>query len=327
MKDADFLFLTALLRTRETSMLKSDKIDRMLDAQGADDAAKLLIDCGYPDMSGMNADMVEVVLQKRRADIYYELSAYEYARALLDLFRAKYDYHNAKTLVKAAGAGIDATRLLSASGRIDAAAMNEAFAADRVGDLPPPVAEAISGAAGILSRTGSPQLADIEIDKAYYAELASLVKTMKNDFIAGYISLLIDSANLRIAVRSSRTGRDGAFLQSALIPGGNVGIEQIVAAYNDGALDAFAGDRLAQAVGLGMEIMRGGSQTQFERACDDAVLLYVTDTAFISFGPAPVVAYLAKLEWEITVVRMILTGKMTGISKDVIRERLRECHV
>jgi len=44
----------------------------------------------------------------------------------------------------------------------------------------------------------------------------------------------------------------------------------------------------------------------------------------ISFGAPPVIAYIAALENEITVVRMILTGKLTGAEPLLIRERLRD---
>ena len=97
-----------MLRAREVGMLKEDKINRMLEAPEPDDAAKLLLDCGYPDMSGMRMAQIENVLQVHRSDIFYEISAYGYARDLLDLFRAKYDYHNIKVLVKSAGANADA---------------------------------------------------------------------------------------------------------------------------------------------------------------------------------------------------------------------------
>ena len=327
MKDTDFLFMTAMLRAREASMLKGEKIDRMLEAPGFDDAAKLLLDCGYPDMSGMGMEQIEDTLQTHRGEIFNEISGYSYARDLLDLFRIKYDYNNVKVLVKSAGASIDALYLLSGSGRVDAKALNDAFVTGQRGDIPAPVAAAIDAATGILSRTGNPQLADIEIDKIYFGELSALAKKLNNDFITGYVRLLIDSANLRTFVRSARTKRDDNFLLSALIPGGSIGVEQIASSYGDNSLSLFSSDALKQAVYLGSEIMGDGAQTQFERACDDAVLTYVTDTSYVSFGAVPVIAYLTKLEWELTVIRMILTGKLTGISKDIIRERLRECHV
>jgi len=327
MKDTDFLFLTSMLRARETAMLKEAKIDRMLDAPAFDDAAKLLLECGYPDMSGMKMTELEGVLQKHRSDVFNELSSYKYAVDIVDLFRMKYDYHNVKVLVKSAGANADASYLLSESGSVGIKELTEAFISGQRGDLPPPIASAIESAAGILSRTGNPQLSDIEIDKVYFAELASLAERLDDEFITGYVRLMIDSANLRITVRAARVGRDEGFLSNTLIPGGNVSADVIVSSYSDSVLSAFTADALAQAVSLGGEAIAGGAQTLFELACDNAVLFYVTNTMFISFGPAPVIAYLAKLEWEITAVRMILTGKLTGISPNVIRERLRECHV
>ena len=327
MKDTDFLFLTAMLRARETFMLSSEKINRMLEARDFDDAAKQLTDCGYSDMSGMDAGRIESVLQKHRADVYYELSSYVNTRGLIDLFRMKYDYHNVKVLVKAAGSGTEASSMLSSSGRVAPDILAEAFTTGERSDIPPPVAESMASASGVLSRTGNPQLSDIEIDKAYFGELLSLSVSLEDDFITGYVRLLIDSANLRILVRSVRTRRDVNFLSMALIPGGSVGIDRLEAAFAENSLAAFSGGALENAAKLGEESMKGGTQTQFELACDNAALQYFDGTMFISFGPAPVFAYLAKLEWEITAVRMILTGKLTDISADVIRERLRECHV
>ena len=327
MKDADFLFLTSMLRAREPTMLRDVKVDRMLDAPAFDDAAKLLVECGYPDMSGMKMPQLEEVLQEHRSDVFYELANFKYATDILDLFRLKYDYHNVKTLIKSAGANVDGSHLLSDSGRVGAKELSEAFVSGQRADLPPALESVLESAAGILSRTGNPQLADIEIDKAYFAELSSIAERLDDDFITGYVRLMIDSANLRITVRAARIKRDDGFLSATLIPGGNVSADRIVSSYGENALSAFTDDALAQAVRLGEEAIAGGAQTLFELACDDAVLRYVTDTMFISFGPAPVIAYLAKLEWEITAVRMILTGKLTGISPNVIRERLRECHV
>jgi len=327
MKDTDFLFLTAMLRAREVGMVDEEKIDRMLEASGFDETSRVLVDCGYPDVSGMSMGQIDEVLETRRSEVFHEIAAYGYAKDILDLFRLKYDYHNVKVLIKSAGVKTDAAHLLSASGRIGIKELSEAFVTGQRGDLPPSVANVMDSATGILSRTGNPQLADIEIDKAYFGELTSIAEKLNNTFISDYVRLLIDSANLRTAIRLIRTGGNRDFLESSLIPGGNVDTAQISAAFEDNVTAPFKSDALEQAVRLGNEALKGGAQTLFELACDNLVLQRVTDTMFISFGPAPVIAYLAKLEWEITVVRMILTGKYTGISKDVIRERLRDCHV
>ena len=53
-KDREYLALTAMLRAREAKMLDRDRMERMLGAADFGDAAKLLTDCGYEDMSAMH---------------------------------------------------------------------------------------------------------------------------------------------------------------------------------------------------------------------------------------------------------------------------------
>lgn len=47
-----------------------------------------------------------------------------------------------------------------------------------------------------------------------------------------------------------------------------------------------------------------------------------SDSRFISFGPEPIFAYLVAKEKEISVVRLILVGKLNNIPATKLRERL-----
>ena len=62
-----------MLRAREPRLLNNDKAERMLDAASYEDAAKILTDCGYPDMAQMSAGEVEESLAARRSAIFDEL--------------------------------------------------------------------------------------------------------------------------------------------------------------------------------------------------------------------------------------------------------------
>ena len=86
----------------------------------------------------------------------------------------------------------------------------------------------------------------------------------------------------------------------------------------------YAATPLKTAAALGAEAAKGGAMTRFELACDNAVTAYLRNARFKGFGPEAVVEYLALVESEITAVRMILSGLLSGIAPDVIRERLRE---
>ena len=321
--------MSAMLRAREAKMLTPDKISRMLDAPSFEDAAKTAEECGYGDMSGMDVFGVDKALSLHRSDVFHELAANVRARPVVDLFRMKYDYHNVKVLVKSMCADVDAAHILSQCGRIAPDRLAQAFISGERQELPPALREAMQDGASVLSRTDNPQLSDIAIDKIYFGELSTLSVTLGMAFIDGYVRLLTDGANLRTFVRAHRTQRSADFLRAALIPGGSAGVQAIMSlpASGDGLTDVFRVSELETAVGLAHEALSGGPQTQFERACDDAPMSYLMRKRYTAFGPTVVLTYLTELEWEITALRMILTGKLSGIAPEIIRERLRDGYV
>jgi V/A-type H+-transporting ATPase subunit C len=327
--DTDLLTLSAIIRFRETKMLTADRIERMLEAPRFEDAAKLLEECGYPDLSGYDVFGIEDALSRRRVEIYDELSKTEAARPIVNLFRLKFDYHNVKTLVKSMGANEDATRILSESGIVGATELTDAFISGERGDLPEQLRTAISEGVGTLSRTGNPQLSDITADKLYYDELSSTAKATKNATVTGYVKLLIDGANLRTFVRSARTGKPREFLAGALFDGGNASKKEILELEyaGEGLLTVFRAPQLYEAVKLAPQALGGGTQTAFEREIDNAPTRYTASVKLAPFGAAVVLRYLLSLDWEMTAVRMILSGHISGIAAETIRERLRETYV
>jgi V/A-type H+-transporting ATPase subunit C len=228
--------------------------------------------------------------------------------------------------VKAAGAQVSGDRLLSDCGRVPADKLKAAVEEDRLSDLPADMAAAYESARSLLARTGNPQLADFELDAAYFVELMRLAEATGSEFIKGYVRTMIDSANLRAAVRTVRMGKDRDFMLTALAPGGFADRENLAAAAEsgDGLAAIFASTCLEHAAALGAEAMKGGPLTDFELACDNGVSAYLSQAKTKPFGIEPAAEYLALLEGEITAARMILTGRLAGIEPEVIRERLRD---
>lgn len=326
-KNEAYLCLSAMLRAREPKLLTNERAERMLDAPSFEEAAKLLTDCGYEDMSSMSAGEIETALAEHRAEVLAELEQLSPSKDIVDVFKMKYDYHNAKTLVKAEAMGTDPSRLLSASGRIAPEELTAAYNEGRWAELPDVMGDAMAEAKAVLARTSNPQLADIVLDQAYFTELKNAAQATESDFLIGYAELLTDCANLKSAVRTLRMGKNGDFLQSVLLSGGSVDEARIASAGDiDGVAALFSATVLDKAAALGVEAVSGGSVTAFELACDNAVTAYLTDAQLISYGCEPVIAYMAAVEGEITAARMILTGRLSGVSPEIIRERLRDLY-
>ena len=328
LKDTDYLFISTYLRAREKNLLTAAGMDRMIEAPTADDAAKVLQEIGYGEFSAASDSELNAALTRERENMFADLYRFVPDKAVVDVFKVKYDYHNLKTMLKASAMGIDGRRLLMDAGRVPAEKLAETVMEGQFDRLGGALGAAAAQASEVLSATGDPQLSDFVLDRAYYAEMLSAARATGSDFLVGYVRVTIDAANLRSAVRTLRMKKGGEFLEKVLFEGGTVSVSAIIdAAFSGEVSEPFAPTVLRTAAELGAEALRGGSLTAFEKACDDAVTAFATKAKSVSFGVEAVIGYLVAKEIEFTAVRIIMSSRMAGITGDTIRERLREAYV
>ena len=322
-KDTDYLFISAYLRAKEPQLLTAEKAGRML-GSSVQEAARILESCGYADVLAAGLDKA---LNDRRAAVFSEVEALAPKDGVVSLFRMRYDYHNAKTIVKAEAVGADPASLLSGAGRADAQALKTAYETGEAGSVPQAVLTAMQAARDALSRSADPQLADLILDRAYFAEYHEQAAQVGSAFLMGYAQLQADSANLRAAVRARRMHKDAAFLKSVLVPGGSVPEEAVcqALAQDEPFAPLFANSALFAAAQAGDE-SQSGSLTAFERLCDNTLTAYFAKAKSVVFGEQVVIAYLCALENEIAAARMIVSGLQAGLPADTIRARLRDLY-
>lgn len=328
LKDTDYLSISTHIRALENRLLTRERMERMLDARTSDEAAKVLTECGYAELTQLTPSTLDAMLSQAREETCRELSEAVPNPGLVDVFRIKYDYHNAKVLIKSQAMGSDPARLLVQGGRYDPEELREAFEKEDLGGCTETFRASLAGARDALAASSDPQSADLLLDRAYYAEMLAAAQATKSSFLEGYVRLCIDAANLRSCVRSARMERGADFLARVLVPGGNVPVDKITGAKEGEAFSLFGG-ALAEAAALGAQRSAPGSGrlTEFERLCDNALMGYLAQAKRIPFGEQPVVGYLAARESELTAIRIILSGRMEHLGADVIRERLRDAYV
>lgn len=309
----------------EKRLLTRERMDRMIDAKDLAECAKVLTECGYGELREITPSAVEGALAQAQADLFQELGGAVKNPAMLDVFRCKYDYHNAKVLVKAEALGQDQDRLLAEGGRFAPGKLAEDFRSGDMEDYPELFRQAVAHARETMGATGDPQLADFILDKAYFAELTALAKATGSSFLEGYASLAVDAANLRSAVRASRLGKGSQFLSQVLVEGGSVPVSALELCRGESLGDLFRAGPLGEAAALGATLSAPGSGplTEFERLCDNAVVEYMSRARTVPFGEAPIIVYIYAREAEMTAVRTIMSGRMAGLDGDTIRQRLR----
>lgn len=328
LKDTDYLTISARVRAMENHLLTRERMERMLEAKDSTEAAKLLTECGYGEMSALTPAGLEEVLTKAQSRTYADIGTMVPDANLLNIFRIKYDYHNAKVLLKSQAVGADPARLLTESGRWPSAQIQEGFQKDDLRGTTAAFRAAFSHARETLAASGDPQLADFILDGAYFEELRAAAEETESTFLKGYVALLIDASNLRAVIRGARMGKGSDFLRQVLVPGGTVSDRDLAVLRESELAARFKGGRLEAAADLGAGLMNGGGDlTAFERLCDNAVVAYLAESKRIPFGEAPVVGYLYAKEAELTAVRIIMMGRLAGLDADIIRERLRDSYV
>ena len=321
-KDTDYLFLASRVRALERKLLTAPRIEQLLTAGDVAACSQLLSELGYEPIH--DEASLQASLKQQREAVFSDIARFMPEPELLDVFRLKYDYHNIKTLLKDRSGG----RLLMDVGCISAADMERQYAESGNWQfLPKEMADAAREAADVLAETGNPQRSDFILDRAYFAQLRRLAQESRCAYLQEYIRAMIDAANLRSLVRTERLRTDPGFLRQVLFDGGSVSVDTIVAHAGNGPAALYRATPFRAAAEAGEEAVKGGSLTAFERACDNAVLLSAGKARSIPFGVEVVLGYLAAKESEWTAVRIIMSGRMAGMTADAIRERLRDQYV
>ena len=329
-KDTDYLVISARVKAMETGLLTRERMEQILEAKTDEEAAKILQECGYPELDAADPEAMDAALSAAREETLSDVMDGAPEPRYIELFKLKYDYHNVKALLKAEAMGTSADRMLMDMGRVSAAVLKEAVRTGELDELPPMLASAVAEAREILDTTRDPQLSDIALDRWTYADMAALAEDTNSDFLRGYVAVQIDAANLRALVRTVRMGKSPEFLRGVLIEGGEIptdGILTLSANHGSGMSEVYGSTRFAAAAEAGAEALRGGPLTKFEKLCDDAVGDYLAGAQYVPFGEAPLVGYLAARETEYTNLRILLMGRGAGLPADVIRSRLRAGYV
>ena len=186
------------------------------------------------------------------------------------------------------------------------------------------MSRAMAQAESEAGHSGDLRMAELLLDRACYEEMSALASETGSTFLKDYVALQIDAVNLRTLVRARRMGCEDDVLAAAMLPGGHIPAGQLKGARGDHLSSLTHGTPLDSAGELAAKLLdSGGGLTEFERACDDALMSYLQRARRTPFGPEVVAGYLGAKEAEFTAVRTILSGKIAGIAAEDIRARLR----
>lgn len=234
-----------------------------------------------------------------REALYRELETLAPDPCIPDYFRIRYDYHNAKVLIKSSALREDHSRLYSPLGRCAVEQLEKLLRDGKNKALPEVFASAFTDAADTLARTSDPRLADFRLDLAYFKELSETAKKSGSPLLIRCAAMTIDSANLKALARMLRSGVDASVLKEVLAEGGSVSPAAVAKVYPDAAqvFALFSRSGFADVLSLAEQAARGEQGcSELERRCRAVIDSAMTAAVPEGFGENVLIRALYRME-------------------------------
>ncbi|MGI6054258.1 MAG: V0D/AC39 family V-type ATPase subunit [Clostridium sp.] len=324
MSGTKYAYAVARIRALETRLLSQAVIEQLMSVKTYDGCLRFLAEQGWGD--GDTPTDAEALLSCEREkawEIVRDLLKDD--RRLLSVLSYGDLYHNLKAAIKESAAPGIHGNVYYDNCDIGGREM-ERIVADRDWQaLPEHMRDAAREACETFLHTGDGQLCDIIVDRAALTAIYEAGRSSSEAILRDYAESAVALADIKIAVRSQKTGKTLEFMKRAMAPCASLSVDRLCAAALNG-MDAIC-DYLESTVYAGGAEALKESPSAFERWCDNQMIETIKPQKYNAFTAGPLVAYLLARENEIKTVRIILTARLNGFSEAQIRERVREMYV
>lgn len=325
-----YAFATGRIRALEAKLLDFAKYQRMLDTPDAPESWRALAEAGYTKVAEIKLDDYEHFLQTELRELYELLKRIAPQPEETDWLTQRYDFHHLKVYLKAKLLGEDPREgLITGVGLIPLKLIETAVNTEVWSALPPELACAGERAFREYQNTKQVQSIDTVVDIELFALLQQAVAG--RSYLEGLISIWADLVNLKTLLRAKLLHKERAFVERVLVPVGMLDKSRLLTLY-DATLETWAeelrhthyGDLVARSL-RAWEEQR--SLALLEKLNDDLVTNYLKKAKLALYGVEPLVAYVWAKEIELKNIRIILIGRLNGLAKEAIAERLRVSYV
>ena len=324
----NFIQSSVRIRHAEKKLLTKQQLQRLADAKSLEEANKLLNETSNSsELSKLDRpENYEQVLSEVLNKTYKEAMEISPDKSLVEILSCKYDYHNLKVLVKEniLKEKFDSMYCMLDGNEIEA--FRELALKNDEG-----LSKDFKECLDFFETTKDPQDIDIFIDKKYFEKVLSLAEGFKLEMITEYFKAMIDFINLRTFIRCRKQNQVKETLEKVLIKGGDIDTDKILDMFYEDIeilpikLKAYKIGRVLSKIVE--EYKNTNSLNSFEKSMDDYLVEIVRKAKSIHYGAEVIFSFLFAKELEIKNLRLILVGKVNGLSADFIKERLREVYV
>lgn len=318
----DYTYAVARIRAREGKLLSASFLEQLVSAPDCDSCIRLLREKGWGDKDG---EAPFELLSKERERLWELMEELVGDLSVFNVFLYGNDYHNLKAAIKETCMDVHLPGIYISHGTVDPEVIQTAVSKKLFSELPSTMQTPARTAYETLLTTHDGQLCDVILDRAALTAVYQAGKNSGNEFLALYGELTVAAADIKIAYRALRTGKEPDFLTQALVPCDSLDLPSLIEASGKGR-KGLSEYLKTTAYGKGTDAL-DVSCSAFERWCDNLLIQRIRPQLHVPFGLGPLAAYILARENEIKSVRIILSGKINHLPEESLRERVRETYV
>lgn len=324
MSDTKYTYAVARIRALEVSLFSASTIEQLLACRDYESCLRFLQEKGWGD-TDLAAD-ADAILTREQEKIWETISELHVDMKAFEVLSYADQFHNLKAAVKQVCAGGKNIANIFCEGTpISGEEMLRIIKEKDYKALPESMQAAAEEAVDTLLHSRDGQLCDIIIDRAALDAIRDAGKASPDAIIRDYAESTVAVADIKIAVRASKTGKSLEFMKRAMAECRSLDVDALAHAALAGTgavIEYLSGSGFAE----GAQALKE-SPSAFERWCDNRIIQTIRPQKSNPFSIGPLVAYVIARENEIKTVRIILTCKQNGLPDDSIRERIREMYV
>lgn len=323
MSKTQYTYAVARIRALEVSLFSASTIEQLIACKDLESCLRFLQDKGW---GGNDVPMdADAILTREREKIWETIGEMHVDMDVFNVLSYTNWFHNLKAAVKEVCTGKSGANIFYEGTPIPKEEMLRIIREKDYKALPENMQAAAEEAVETLLHSGDGQLCDIIIDRATMEAIKEAGRQPQDDIIRDYAESTVAVANIKIAVRSSKTAKSLDFMKRAMAPCDSLnvdGLARAALAGMDSIIEYLSGNGYLEGA-----LALKESPSAFERWCDNRIIQTIKPQKTNPFSIGPLVAYVIARENEIKTVRIILTCKQNGLSDDSIRERVREMYV
>ena len=324
MSKTKYTYAVARIRALEVSLLTNAVIEQLLACKSSQQALQFLVEKGWGDLTAGTLDADEV-LNKEEEKMWQTIREVAPDMHVFDVLSLPKLYHNLKAAIKEVCTEVENKNIFYDDCEIPGEEMFALVQNKEFDKLPGNMSATAREAFDTLLHTRDGQLCDLIIDHATLEAMLEAGKKSGEKIIEEYAQTAVAIADIKIAVRSQKTGKNAEFMKKAMVNCSEINVDQLTQAALAGA-EEIAQYLEGTSYREGADALRI-SPSAFERWCDNKMTDSMRSHKYESSSVGPLLAYLLARQNEIKTVRIILTGKQNEFPDEAIRERIREMYV